>query len=96
MWRPGLEQAAGAGEVLLGETTRWLVRDVIDAQRVGPLSVKGKSEPLVAYRLVGVWPASLSRAGAGGSPAGWWVGGVSCGWRRPRLRPRWRNRRVCC
>ena len=54
-----LEQAAGAGEVLLGETTRWLVRDVIDAQRVGPLSVKGKSEPLVAYRLVGVWPASL-------------------------------------
>ncbi len=70
-----LEQAAGAGEVLLGETTRWLVRDVIDAQRVGPLSVKGKSEPLVAYRLVGVWPASLkpgrSRrfAGPAGGPA---------------------------
>ena len=54
-----LEQAAGSGEVLLGESTRWLVRDVIDAQRVGPLSVKGKSEPLVAYRLVGVWPESL-------------------------------------
>ena len=54
-----LEQAAGAGEVLLGETTHWLVRGVVDAERVGPLSVKGKSEPLVAFRLAGVRPGSV-------------------------------------
>ena len=54
-----LEQAATAGEVLLGETTHWLVRDVVDAEPVPPLSVKGKSERLVAFRLVGVRPASV-------------------------------------
>ncbi|HZP73007.1 MAG TPA: adenylate/guanylate cyclase domain-containing protein [Gaiellaceae bacterium] len=47
-----LEQAAGAGEVLLGAQTYALVRDAIDAEHLEPLEAKGKSEPLEAHRLV--------------------------------------------
>jgi class 3 adenylate cyclase/tetratricopeptide (TPR) repeat protein len=46
-----LEQAAGTGEVLLGEQTYALVRDAIDAELLPPLAAKGKAEPLTAYRL---------------------------------------------
>ena len=49
-----LETAAGVGEVLVGESTYRLVRGSVDAVDVGPLVVKGKPEPLVAFRLVGV------------------------------------------
>ena len=45
-----LEQAAGAGEVLLGEETVRLVRDAVETDLV-ELTVKGKAEPIVAYRL---------------------------------------------
>jgi class 3 adenylate cyclase/tetratricopeptide (TPR) repeat protein len=47
-----LEQAAPPGDVLLGDTTYRLVRAAVIAEQLPPLSVKGKSEPLVAYRLV--------------------------------------------
>jgi class 3 adenylate cyclase/tetratricopeptide (TPR) repeat protein len=46
-----LEQAAGPGEVLLGESTYQLVRDAVDAELVPPIEAKGKSEPVTAYRL---------------------------------------------
>jgi class 3 adenylate cyclase len=46
-----LEQAADTGEVLLGEPTYRLVRDAVDAELLAPISVKGKTEPLTAYRL---------------------------------------------
>jgi len=49
-----LEQAAGPGEVLLGESTHRLVRDAVRAEEVEPLSAKGKSEPVPAFRLLGV------------------------------------------
>jgi class 3 adenylate cyclase/tetratricopeptide (TPR) repeat protein len=52
-----LEQAATPGEVLIGETTRALVRDAVVAQTVEPLSLKGKSEPVPAYRLLSVLEA---------------------------------------
>ena len=47
-----LEQAAEPGDVLLGEATYRLVRAAVIAKEIPPLSAKGKSEPLVAYRLV--------------------------------------------
>ncbi len=47
-----LEQAAEPGEILLGEPTYRLVRAAVIAEPLEPLSVKGKSEPLAAYRLV--------------------------------------------
>jgi tetratricopeptide (TPR) repeat protein len=49
-----LEQAAGEQEVLLGELTYRLVRDDVDVEEVEPLELKGKSERVPAFRLVGV------------------------------------------
>jgi class 3 adenylate cyclase/predicted ATPase len=47
-----LEQAAGDTETLLGELTYKLVADVVDAEPVEPLTLKGKAEPVPAYRLL--------------------------------------------
>lgn len=52
-----LEQAAAPGEVLLGALTWSLVRDAVEVEAVAPLTVKGKAEPLAAYRLVRVLAA---------------------------------------
>jgi class 3 adenylate cyclase/tetratricopeptide (TPR) repeat protein len=49
-----LEQAAAPGEVLLGEPTLALVRDAVEVEPVEPLALKGKSEPVVAFRVVSV------------------------------------------
>jgi hypothetical protein len=49
-----LEQAAKAGEVLLGDLTYRLVRDAVDVEAVEPLDLKGKAEPVPAYRLLGL------------------------------------------
>ncbi len=47
-----LEQAATAGEILLGPETTLLVRDAVETEPTEPLVLKGKSEPLVAHRLL--------------------------------------------
>jgi class 3 adenylate cyclase/tetratricopeptide (TPR) repeat protein len=49
-----LEQAAEPGEILLGEETCRLVRGSVDCEPAEPLAVKGKADPLQAYRLVSV------------------------------------------
>jgi predicted ATPase/class 3 adenylate cyclase len=49
-----LEQAAPAGAVLLGAETYALIRDHVEAEKLGPLELKGKAEPVHAYQLVGV------------------------------------------
>jgi class 3 adenylate cyclase len=49
-----LEQAAGAGEILLGDLTYRLVRGNIEAERVEPLELKGKAERVPAHRLLGL------------------------------------------
>jgi class 3 adenylate cyclase len=49
-----LEQAAAPGEVLIGETTKRLVGDSVVAEPVEPLRLKGKEEPVRAWRLVEV------------------------------------------
>jgi class 3 adenylate cyclase/tetratricopeptide (TPR) repeat protein len=46
-----LEQAAGVGEVLAGESTYQLVRDAVHAELLPPIEAKGKAEPLTAYRV---------------------------------------------
>jgi len=48
------EQAAPPGEALIGGETRSLVRDAVRVEPVEPLSLKGKSEPVAAYRLLEV------------------------------------------
>ena len=49
-----LEQAAGAGEVLLGQTTYRLVKDAVRVEPVEPLELKGKTERVPAHRLLEV------------------------------------------
>lgn len=49
-----LEQAAPVQEVLIGETTYRLVRDAVQVEVVPPLELKGKSERVAAYRVLGV------------------------------------------
>ena len=49
-----LEQNAPTMEILLGEKTYRLVKDAVEAEEVEPLELKGKSEPMPAYRLISV------------------------------------------
>jgi class 3 adenylate cyclase/tetratricopeptide (TPR) repeat protein len=56
-----LEQAAQPGEVLLGAPTLALVRDAVEVEEVEPLALKGKAEPVAAYRLVRVQEAPERR-----------------------------------
>ena len=56
------EQAAQPGEILIGEETLRLTRDAVEVEEVEPLQLKGKSEPVVAHRLVSLHgEESLSR-----------------------------------
>ncbi len=49
-----LEGAASPGEIFLGETTYRLVKDAVEVEPVAALDLKGKEEPVPAYRLVSV------------------------------------------
>jgi len=53
-----LEQAAAPGEIVLGQETYELVRDAVEVEPLEPLALKGKSEPVSAYRLLGVDPVA--------------------------------------
>ena len=52
-----LEQAADAGEVLVGAATRALVGAAAETEEVAPLALKGKPEPVPAFRLLAVGEA---------------------------------------
>jgi class 3 adenylate cyclase/predicted ATPase len=47
-----LEQAAAPGDVLIGSRTLALAASAVDVEAVEPLTLKGKSEPVAAYRLL--------------------------------------------
>ena len=49
-----LQQAADPGTILLSEATRLLAEGFARVEPVGPLTFKGKAEPILAYRLLGV------------------------------------------
>jgi class 3 adenylate cyclase/tetratricopeptide (TPR) repeat protein len=56
-----LEQAAPPGEVLVGAPTYALVGDAAEVEALEPLELKGKAEPVSAYRLVRVRDAPERR-----------------------------------
>ena len=72
-----LEQAAGIGEILIGEHTLELVRDAVQVEPVPPLDLKGKSEPVPAFRLIDV--AEPGGGGGAGRRAHRWSG-ASASW----------------
>ncbi len=49
-----LQQAAGRGEILVGRETWLLARDAVTVEALAPLELKGKQEPVAAFRLLGV------------------------------------------
>jgi class 3 adenylate cyclase/tetratricopeptide (TPR) repeat protein len=49
-----LEQAAAPGEILIGDSTRQLAESALELEPAEPVDAKGKSEPLVAFRLLSV------------------------------------------
>jgi class 3 adenylate cyclase len=51
-----LEQTAGPGEILTGDTTRRLLREAIRVEAVEPLALRGKAEPEPAWRLLEALP----------------------------------------
>ncbi len=53
-----LEQAAAPGEIVLGPETLELVRDAVEVEALEPLELKGKSEPIAAFRLLSVDPVA--------------------------------------
>jgi predicted ATPase len=57
-----LEQAAGPGEILLGDSTRQLVRDAVELERVDDLDLKGKTDRVAAWRLARVDPEAAGFA----------------------------------
>jgi AAA ATPase domain/Adenylate and Guanylate cyclase catalytic domain len=57
-----LEQAAGPGEVLLGEPTYRLVADAVRVEPIAPFVPAGKTAPIPAYRLLEVAPGAPGRA----------------------------------
>ena len=59
-----LEQAAEHGQIIVGELTYRLARDHIDIEEIPPLSLKGKAEPVPAYRLIGVRARPVERTSA--------------------------------
>ncbi len=65
-----LEQAATAGEVLLGDLTYRLVRDAVEVETVAPLDLKGKAEPVPAYRVLGLREADPAAEGPEGPLVG--------------------------
>jgi class 3 adenylate cyclase len=65
-----LEQAAGPAEIILGHLTYRLARDEIEVEPIEPLILKGKAEPVPAYRLISVRDQAAARPVAADGDAG--------------------------
>jgi class 3 adenylate cyclase/tetratricopeptide (TPR) repeat protein len=57
-----LEKAAGPGEIVLGETAHRLIREAVDVEEIGSLTLKGMRRRIHAYRLLVVLPGVTGRA----------------------------------
>jgi AAA ATPase-like protein len=63
-----LEQAAAPGEIIMGPQTWALVHGAVTAEPLAPLQLKGKSQPVAAYRLLQVRDDVDPRARPGRAP----------------------------
>jgi class 3 adenylate cyclase/tetratricopeptide (TPR) repeat protein len=53
-----LQAAAAPGEIVIGGTTHALVRDAVDVGPAQSIELKGKADPVIAYRLHHVTPGA--------------------------------------
>ena len=63
-----LEQAAGPGEILIGEVTHRLVKDAVRVEPTGPLTLKGKDDGVRSWRLLEVVEGAPGLARSPDSP----------------------------
>ncbi|WP_234356913.1 adenylate/guanylate cyclase domain-containing protein [Streptomyces sp. NBRC 110028] len=63
-----LEQHAPAGQILIGADTHGLIAAHAETAEVEPLTVRGKSEPVPAWRLTGIRPLTRTLGGPPGVP----------------------------
>jgi tetratricopeptide (TPR) repeat protein len=63
-----LEEAARAGEILVGSATERLARNAATFELLGPLELKGKAGGVEAWRLVEIVPATALAAPQGDTP----------------------------
>ena len=64
-----LSDSAGVGAVFAGRDTALATMSIASWRSLAPLRLKGKREPVPAYELVGLRPASASRLGLGDEAA---------------------------
>ena len=63
-----LQELAEPGDAVLSEATLRLVRDAVEVEPLGPLILRGRADPLEAYRLVSVQADAVGVARAFDSP----------------------------
>jgi class 3 adenylate cyclase/tetratricopeptide (TPR) repeat protein len=63
-----LEESASPGQILIGDATYRLIRGLVTAEPVAPFAVKGKTEPVTAWKLIAVGPGGRAWTGWLDSP----------------------------
>ncbi len=61
-----MEQAAEPGTVLISRNTHKAISKLFDFESLGELEVKGKSEPVAAYRVIGAREGAVAERGIDG------------------------------
>jgi len=64
-----LESRAGQGQILIGKTTYEKVKDLVRAEPLGQVTVKGKAEPVDVWLVSGLIPAKMASPGGAGLAA---------------------------
>ncbi|MEX2655708.1 MAG: adenylate/guanylate cyclase domain-containing protein [Acidimicrobiia bacterium] len=64
-----MEQTASPGSVQISEATRRLVEGLFELEALGPIDVKGRSEPVEAHRVAGVFARPEATRGIPGMRA---------------------------
>ena len=69
-----LQQHAEPGGILISEATYHLVRDDFQTELLAPVTIKGKSEPIVSYKVLASVPRRSPLRGLGERPLSGFVG----------------------
>src|SRR5262245_7678961 len=69
-----LQQAAEPDTILIGESTCRLVQEYVRVQAIQPLQVKGKTDPVTSYRVIGTVPHGSPLVTRGERPLSAFVG----------------------
>ena len=69
-----LQRLAEPGAILAGEATARLVAGAVRVEQVGPVQVEGRTDPVSAYRIMGIGPQRSPQGGLEARPLGRFVG----------------------